>query len=65
MMAVREFHHRCLTIAGGNPYQALAIAIRITRWQMIANLELWPEWDEPLPLEVRHARDEQLARYAA
>lgn len=59
MKGKRSLAQECVEIRGPG-YPALLLAIRITRWKRIANLEIWPDPDEVLPLEVRHARDREL-----
>lgn len=59
MKCRRTFPEMLLDITG-DPIEALQLAIQITRWKMIANLEIWPDSDEPLPAGVRHARDRAL-----
>jgi hypothetical protein len=56
----RMFPEACLEACDGNPYRALHLAVRITRYRMIAALEIFPDWNEPLPLAVRETRDREL-----
>jgi len=64
-MAAPSIAGRCLDAANGDGTKALLMAVRITRWRMIAHLQLLPEPDEPLPVEVRHERNRKLAQLAA
>jgi hypothetical protein len=61
---VKSIATDCVEIRGPG-YPALQLAVQITRWKLIAKLEVWPEPGEDLPLEVRHARDRELLRAAA
>lgn len=51
----------CFEVAAGDPLGALLVAVRATRWQLLAAGELHPDPDEVIPAEVWRAR-EQLAR---
>lgn len=56
---------RCLEAAAGDPDLALVYAVRVTRWRMIARGELIPHPSEPLPVEVRHARQHWIQQHLA
>lgn len=59
-MGARGMVDRCLDAANGDSHRALILAVRMTRYRLIANHQLAPHPAEPLPLEVRHARDRAL-----
>jgi hypothetical protein len=53
---------RCLDAADGDPWRALALALKMTRYRMIIDGRIEPEPDEPLPVFVRAAVAARRAR---